>query len=385
MTGQNHAVAGDEGSQPPQMLRVWDGPTRLFHWLLVVSVAVAMLTGFLAPEWWMGTHLFAGYAIVLLLVFRLVWGIFGSEYARLINLARSTRYLGAYVRGLALLRPPHYVGHNPVGALMIFAFFGVFLGLVATGLMVQAGEEKQGPLAGIVGYAVGHAAKEVHEFLAFVALAMIAIHIAGVLVESWLQNVNLTRGMINGRMPLPRGFRIPTPRAARPLAAGAVMLLIASLSSATLYGLSRMPPLGIPIMPENATYRSECGACHWSFHPSLLPKTSWEQLLAELDEHFGEDASLPADKKDEIARYLSAYSAESWDTEAANRFRLVSASDPMQITKTSYWVSKHRQIDPKIFQSAAVKSSSNCTACHKDADTGRFDDQKIDMPKVSRP
>jgi cytochrome b len=126
------------------MVRVWDGPTRLFHWLLVASVAVAMLTGFLAPEWWMGTHLFAGYAIVLLLIFRLVWGIFGSEYARLINLARSTRYLGEYVRGVALLRPPHYVGHNPVGALMIFAFFGVFLGLVATGLMVQAGEEKQG-------------------------------------------------------------------------------------------------------------------------------------------------------------------------------------------------------------------------------------------------
>ena len=191
MTGQNHAVAGDERSQPAPMVRVWDGPTRLFHWLLVASVAVAMLTGFLAPEWWMGTHLFAGYAIVLLLVFRLVWGIFGSEYARLINLARSTRYLGAYVRGLALLRPPHYVGHNPVGALMIFAFFGVFLGLVATGLMVQAGEEKQGPFAGIVSYEVGHAAKEVHEFLAFAALAMIAIHIAGVLVESWLQNVEI--------------------------------------------------------------------------------------------------------------------------------------------------------------------------------------------------
>jgi hypothetical protein len=214
---------------------------------------------------------------------------------------------------------------------------------------------------------------------------MIAIHIAGVLVESWLQNVNLTRGMIDGRMPLPRGFRIPTPRAARPLTAGAVMLVITSLSSATLYELSRMPPLGIPIMPENATYRSECGACHWSFHPSLLPKTSWEQLLAKLNEHFGEDASLAADKRDEIAGYLATYSAESWDTEAANRFRLVSASDPMQITKTPYWVAKHRQIDPKIFQSAGVKSSNNCTACHKDADTGRFDDQKIEVPKVSRP
>ncbi len=384
MTGRHHAIAGDEISQPPQMVRVWDGPTRLFHWLLVASVTIAMLTGFLAPEWWMGTHLFAGYAIVLLLAFRLVWGVFGSEYARLINLARSTRYLGAYVRGLALLRPPHYVGHNPVGALMIFAFFGVFLGLVATGLMVQAGEEKQGPLAGIVSYAVGHAAKQVHEILAFAALAMIAVHIAGVLVESWLQNVNLTRGMIDGRMPRPRGFRIPTPRAAHPLAAGVVMLLIASLSSATLYGLSRMPPLGIPMIQESAIYRSECGACHWSFHPSLLPRASWAEMLTGLSEHFGEDASLPDDKRADIARHLETYAAENWDTEAANRLRAVSPTDPTRITKTPFWIAKHRRIDPATYRTAAVKSESNCTACHRDAETGRFDDQAIDVPVLSK-
>jgi len=366
-----------------QMVRVWDLPTRLFHWLLVASVSVAMLTGFVAPEWWLGLHTVAGYAVVLLLVFRFAWGLYGTEYARLVNLARATRYFGAYVRGLALLRPPHYVGHNPVGALMIFAFFAVFVGLGLTGLLVQAGEEKQGPLAGITSYTLGHGAKEVHEVLAIVALAMIAIHICGVAVESWLQNVNLTRGMIDGRMPVPAGFRLPTPRAARPIHATVVVFALAAASGAALYALSRMPPLGIPKMPELATYRSECGACHWPFHPSLLPRTSWDKLLATLDNHFGEDASLPDDQRTEIARHLDAYAAENWDTEAANRFRTVSPPDPTRITKSPYWIAKHRRIDPTTFRSTAVKGESNCAACHSDAETGRFDDQAIKVPSVT--
>lgn len=361
----------------PRKVRVWDLPTRIFHWLLVVSVTVALVTGFVAPEWWMGVHTAAGYAIVLLLVFRLVWGVFGTEYARLVNVARATRYFGAYVRGLALLRPPHYVGHNPVGALMIFALLAVFVGLVVSGLIVQGGEEKQGPLAGLISYAVGHGVKEVHEILAFIVLAMIVVHICGVLVESWLQNVNLVRGMIDGQMPLPPGFTLPRPRFARPFAATTVLLVIAAAAGLALYGLSRLPPLGIPSMPANATYQTECGACHWAFHPSLLPKASWAQVISSLDDHFGEDASLPADKAAEIAHYLEMFASEAWDTEAANRFRTVSQAEPARITKTPYWITKHRQIDPAIFDDPAVNSESNCTACHRDADTGRFDDQAI--------
>ena len=210
----------------PEMVRVWDLPTRLFHWLLVLAVSLALLTGFLSPEWWLGLHLIAGYAIVLLLVFRIVWGVFGTEYARLSNMASATRGFWNYVRGLAMLRPPHYFGHNPAGVFMIFGFLTVFIVLVVTGLMIEGGEEKQGPLAGVTTYALGHGAKEVHETLALLVLFMIGIHIAGVIVESWLQGVNLVRGMIDGRMPLPSGYDIPTPRQARPLAAAAVILVL---------------------------------------------------------------------------------------------------------------------------------------------------------------
>ena len=367
------------------MVRVWDLPTRLFHWLLVAAVTVAMVTGFVAPEWWMGLHIAAGYTIVLLLVFRFVWGVFGSEYARLVNLAGSTRYLSAYLRGLALLRPPHYVGHNPVGALMIFAFFAVFVGLVVTGLMVEGGEEKQGPFAGLATYALGHSAKWFHWVLAFAALVTIFIHICGVFVESWLQNVNLVRGMISGWMPVPSGFIIPPQREARPLAALLVCSGIAVGIGGALLSLARLPARGVPEMPISDTYQAECGACHWPYHPTLLPRASWAAIMDSLPDHFGEDASLPPEMSAEIARYLDAFAAESSDTEAANRMRTVSASEPRRITKSPFWIAKHSNIDGATFKSHSVKSEGNCIACHKDGDSGRFDDQAIAIPKGASP
>jgi hypothetical protein len=291
------------------------------------------------------------------------------------------RDFGAYLRGLAMLRPSHYVGHNPIGALMIFALFAVFAGLVVTGLMVEGGEEKQGPFAGITTYAVGYRARKFHETLAFVALCMIVIHICGVVFESWLQKVNLVKGMISGWMPIPAGFEVASPRPARPLGALLAIALTGVVAGGELFSLARLPPLGIPTMTMNADYRAECGACHWSYHPSLLPRASWAAIMGELENHFGEDASLPADKAKEISSYLNAFAAEAWDTEAGNWLRIVSRAEPRRITNSPLWVAKHRNIPAETFKSPFVKNAGNCIACHKDADSGRFDDQAISVPK----
>jgi cytochrome b len=91
---------------PSDTILVWDLPTRVFHWVLVAAVIIAVLTGYIAPEWWMGVHLWAGYVIVLLLVFRLVWGVFGSEYSRIASFVHPPRKFGEHLRGVLLLRPP---------------------------------------------------------------------------------------------------------------------------------------------------------------------------------------------------------------------------------------------------------------------------------------
>jgi cytochrome b len=316
-----------------------------------------------------------------LLAFRLVWGVLGPEYSRISSMARATRRLALHLQGLIMLRPAHHLGHNPAGSAMIFALFAVLTGLVATGLMVQGGEEKQGPLAGVITYATGNGAKEVHEVLVWLLIAMVAVHVAGVAAETRLLRTPLVRAMITGWIPLPAGTPLPEGhRAAHPLRALAWLGGFAVAAGLVLTLLGRIPPFGIPTMTVDETWATECGDCHAPYHPSLLPRASWRALMADLGDHFGDDASLPDDKAAPIAAFLDAYAAEAWDTEAARRFAVLDPARPLQITATPYWVRKHAEVDPALFAAPSVKSRSNCSACHTDAASGSFDDQAIRLP-----
>jgi cytochrome b len=367
-------------------VKVWDLSTRLFHWLLVGLIAVGVVTGFVTPEWWMGVHIWAGYGLVALMAFRLVWGLFGPEYSRVVSFLYPPRDTLEHLRGLLLLRPPHYVGHNPTGALMVFALMGVLSALVATGLLVLGGEEKQGPLSAVISYSVGDAAKHVHRWLVVLLLAMIAGHVAGVLIESLLMHDNLVRAMITGWKCLPPEAPVPTPRAARPGLAVVLLVVLAGGAVGTIHWLSRLPtPHSLRTLPPNPTYQAECGACHDALHPSLLPAASWAGLMVSLGEHFGEDASLDGPITRSLAAWLVGNAAETFDTEAANRFRVVAPEEPYRVSSTPYWVRKHASIPPEVFARRSVRSQVNCQACHRDAESGRFDDQAIAIPEEERP
>ena len=106
--------------------------------------------------------------------------------------------------------------------------------------------------------------------------------------------------------------------------------------------------------------------------------------MATLDQHFGEDSRLPRKATAEIAAFLRVNAAETADTEPANRFREVSASDRTRITATRFWLRTHHDLPEQVFESAAVKSKTNCVACHRDALTGRFDDQQIVVPSAAQ-
>lgn len=104
-------------------------------------------------------------------------------------------------------------------------------------------------------------------------------------------------------------------------------------------------------------------------------------MMSALDDHFGEDASLGDTARDDIATWLTDNAAESWDTEAANNFRVVSPAQPLRVTETRYWKRRHHDIPDAVFKARPIGSRVNCIACHRDAHTGRFDDQSIDIPK----
>jgi cytochrome b len=176
---------------------VWDVPTRLFHWTLVLLVALAWVTG--ETEGAMFTvHTLAGYAVAVLLVFRVIWGFAGSRHSRFADFLRPWREVLAHIGGMLSQRPARTLGHNPLGGWMTLLLLLVLAGQVGTGLFASD-DGLGGPLAGALSSGTARAIAQLHGGLSGALLGLIALHVVGVLVESLLTRDNLVRAMITGR------------------------------------------------------------------------------------------------------------------------------------------------------------------------------------------
>lgn len=183
-------------------VKVWDPLVRVFHWTLVAAFAVAYVT----EDDWLTLHVYAGYLIIGLLAVRVLWGLVGTRHARFSDFWYGPARAFAYGREVLLARAPRYLGHNPAGGLMIFCLLGCLVLISVSGLAAYAVEERAGPLAGMLGGLGGDwgdAFEEIHEFLANATLALVAVHVAGVVVESLLHRENLVRAMFTGRKRAP--------------------------------------------------------------------------------------------------------------------------------------------------------------------------------------
>ena len=127
------------------LVKVWDLPLRIFHWLLVAGFFIAYLT----EEDLLTVHVWAGYLVSGLLVFRVVWGFIGNDYARFSNFLCSPVQSIAYLKDMLGSKPRRYLGHNPAGAAMIVLLLLSLLMTVGTGLAVYGADQAAGPLAAI--------------------------------------------------------------------------------------------------------------------------------------------------------------------------------------------------------------------------------------------
>lgn len=163
---------------------VWDAPVRVFHWLLVLSFAGAYLTA--ESERWRLLHVSLGYTMGGLVAFRILWGLWGTRHARFSSFVRGPAAVVRYVRSLLAGQPEHHVGHNPAGAVAIVLLLLSSIAIVASGWAIYND----------VG---GKLLEELHEGAANLMLAMVAVHVAGVVVSSWLHRENLVRAMVTGK------------------------------------------------------------------------------------------------------------------------------------------------------------------------------------------
>ncbi|MBI5970535.1 MAG: cytochrome b/b6 domain-containing protein [Deltaproteobacteria bacterium] len=381
-------------------VKVWDLPTRLVHWLLVAVFALAFLAS--RDEWLLEYHAAAGYAALVLVLFRVFWGFAGARYARFSDFVRGFKEVGEFLRGVVRFHPKRYLGHNPAVGWIILFILASAAAIVVTGVITYGGEENRGVWAGVFTLEAAVYARAAHVFLSYLLVFVIVLHICAALFHDFILKENIILAMFTGKKEDAEswGERVAHLKPEEePTRTGLIVWIIISILGGL--GLVFMRPEGrsdpariepVKIIASsgmavelkiNRVWFEECArSCHAGFHPTLLPEASWKKVMAGLEDHFGENVSLDAKTNEEISYYLVSASAERSTSEASRKilYSLKGAPPSLRITQAPYWKDKHARIPPDVYARKSVMSKGNCVACHPGAEKGSFEDRDIGIP-----
>lgn len=383
-------------------IKVWDIPTRVFHWALVAVFIVAFLTS--RNESRLDFHTIAGYLALGLVSFRVLWGFAGNRYARFSDFVRGWPEIRSFISAaLRHRRPPRVLGHNPLVGWVVLGMLSVTFVIAITGIITYSGEENLGLFAGLFSFKTAVYSHTVHELAADLVIIMIIVHVCAALIHDFVFRENIILSMVTGVKEDEESLSDRTSHM-EPGEGRSVFTLIIWSIVAVMGGVALvyLPPVGktdfkrfappkvidekgfvTRIMP-NDVWEAECAtSCHSGFNPTLLPADSWRRVMAGLDDHFGDNVELDADTKKDILDYLVSASAERSETEASKKLlhSLIGSQKPLRITEIPYWEKKHSGIAQKVFERKSVVSRSNCIACHPGADKGSFEDRDINIPE----
>lgn len=210
-------------------MRVWDAPVRLFHWAIVLLICTSWGTA----HWgYMDWHKLSGYAILTLLLFRLAWGVVGSDTARFGRFLKSPIAALAHLAHMTRREADREIGHNAAGGWMVLVMLALLLVQAATGLASNDDGDTEGPYAAYVGKGWSDWASHIHSLTFTLIEIAVAAHVLAVLAYLVLKGQNLVRPMITGKKRLPGNMRAP--RMAHPLLALVLLLVAAGVVTAVV-------------------------------------------------------------------------------------------------------------------------------------------------------
>jgi len=333
-------------------------------------------------------HAIFGILFALLFVIRIIWGFIGPKYSKFKDFNFNKSDLKKY-----LLSPfkhtKEYIGHNPASSFAIIAMMILSLFTALTGMLAYGIEQNHGIFSFLHSdyFKQMELFEELHEISANMLLGVIAIHAAGSLIDRLIKKSDAIDSMISGYKQLSSNIAIRMNIFQKIFAIVSLVLfiyafyyMISTKTDNIMIASAYQKQDYAKIHPE---FENECGSCHMIYPPYLLPKKSWVTMMQDLENHFGDDASIDTNKNISIMAYLKANSAENSTHEAAFKIlkSLKENDSTIAITQTPYWKSRHKHIDNEIFLSQEVKNKANCSACHQDIEYGLIENTLIKIPQ----
>lgn len=364
---------------------IWPLFNRVIHILLIVFFVITYVLGDIDEL--LDYHALFGILFLLLFFYRIIWGYIGPKYSKFKDFNFDKTDLKSY-----LLSPffhiKEYIGHNPASSyaivlMILFSFLAVISGMLAYGI-----EENHGIFSFLHNdyFRQMELFEELHELFANSLIAVIVIHVIGALVDRFIKKGDGIDSMISGYKSLSTKIDIKVNIFHKLF----ILFSIVSFLWAVYYLSDIKESIFTAAKYKKKDYElvhsefvNECGSCHITYPPFLLPKRSWSMMMQDLENHFGDDASIDEQTNLSILKFLENNSAENSTHEASFKIlkTLKDNNSTIAITKMAYWKKRHKNIDDDIFLSKEVRSRANCSACHKDIEYGLLENSLIQIPK----
>ena len=374
---------------------VWPFYTRIIHWLIAFSFTLAFI--FSLYERLLNLHVAIGIIFGLMLVYRIIWGFIGPQYATFNTFKLSLSKLKYYFQEKVENRYREIpAGHNPASSWYTLIVLGLGSVISITGLLLYGIQEGNGYLGFLNNhyYMYADILLDIHIYSSYTLLAWVFIHISGVLVEQFYHKTNMVFAMITGYKKAKGEDSKPGKRRSGLtyifLFISFLVFYVSTDGRNNPFVVSKFTQFHYEI--DMPLYGKKCGTCHKPYPPFMLPNSSWDRIKGGLKNHFGE-AIIPDHNKSDnrisindqtiIFNYLNRHSADKSSREISVKVMksLNGARGRKSITKIQVWKDIHSNIPPHIFKSKKVKRKANCFACHKNFEKGMIEDIDIKIPK----
>ncbi len=368
---------------------VWPSCTRIIHWTIAISFIASYFSSL--NKSYLHYHVAFGWIFGIMLFYRIVWGFVGPRYATFNTFKLNLSDLQWYFKEKVINRWREIpAGHNPASSWYTILVLSIGSLIVISGIVLYGVQEGSGILAFLNKkyYIYMIDLFDAHFYLSYFLVVWACIHIVGVMIEQFYHKTNMAFAMITGYK---KAQGEDSDITVFSNIASYIFIIISFASFiyiVSTYNNVVTKSIFIPIdfEEEHKVYYTDCGDCHKTYPPYMLPARSWKRIIKDLDNHFGEEiteANISKEARTSILNYLTSNSSEYSTNKIAFRFinSLEKDEAPKAITKTDYWRDIHKNIDPKVFKSKKVKSRAYCWSCHEGFEQGIFKNEKISIPK----